>query len=145
MDNNFNNQFGGQQSYGQQNYNTQQTYGQQSYSTQQPYAQQSSNQVNYTPGYVQPGTNPGGTMGFAIASLCCGVASILAVCFVGWLGLVLAITGAALGGVSLATHKPGKGMAIAGVVCSIVTIVLFVVVIIAAVACYASLSPYYYY
>lgn len=55
--------------------------------------------------------------GFAIAGMVCGILSILCCC-VWYLGLVLSIVGLVLSIIALRQHKPGRGMAIAGIVCS---------------------------
>lgn len=140
MDNNQNagqQNYGTQQTYGQQNYGTQQQYGQANYGTQQPYNQNSSSLVNYTPGYVQPGTHGGNSMGLSIAAMSCGILSIISLCLLSfvvtgfvWLGIVLSIVAIVLGGVAISRNEPGKGMAIAGLVCGIVTIVMFIVLLI---------------
>lgn len=56
--------------------------------------------------------------GFAIASMVLGILSIVFACCYG-IGLVLAIIGLILGVLALKQQRPGKGMAIAGVVTSI--------------------------
>lgn len=53
--------------------------------------------------------------GMAIASMVLGILSLV-ICWVGW---ILGIVGLILASVSLGTHKGGKGMAIAGLVTSI--------------------------
>lgn len=53
--------------------------------------------------------------GLAIASMVLGILSLL-ICWVGW---ILGVIGLILASVSLGTHKGGKGMAITGLVTSI--------------------------
>jgi hypothetical protein len=53
--------------------------------------------------------------GMAIASMVLGILSLV-ICWVGW---ILGVVGLILASVSLGTHKGGKGMAIAGLVTSI--------------------------
>ena len=74
-----------------------------------------------------------GNIGFAIASLICGILSILCCCFV-WLALVLGIAGIVLGIITLTQKYEGKGMAIAGIVLSILSIVVTIILIVVGVA-----------
>lgn len=84
----------------------------------------------------------GESKGLAIASMICGIASIVLLCVQGYVALAAAIAAIVLAVVS--NKKIGKnGMAIAGLVCGIVTIALFVIVLILAaigVAALASLA-----
>lgn len=68
-------------------------------------------------GYEHYVPEPEDGPGFAIAGMVCGILSILCCC-VWYVGLVLAIVGLVLSIISLKQHKPGRGMAIAGVICS---------------------------
>lgn len=67
--------------------------------------------------YSQRPNQQGGS-GIAIASMILGILSIVFSCCYG-IGLILAIIGLILGGVALKQQRPGRGMAIAGVVTSI--------------------------
>ncbi len=118
-------QYGG--SYGQQTQNaprTQGGYNQGGYS-QSGYTQNGYNQNGYAQGgYPQGGqpagyrqAYPGPTKGFAIASMVVGICSIV-FAWLPYLSLILGLVGLVLGIVSLAKKMGGKGMAIAGVVCS---------------------------
>lgn len=63
--------------------------------------------------------------GLAIASMVLGILSLVLMCIA--IGYVLAIIGIILGIISLVQHYGGKGMAIAGVTTSAVTLFLLVV------------------
>ncbi|MDO5124811.1 MAG: DUF4190 domain-containing protein [Ruminococcus sp.] len=60
--------------------------------------------------------------GFAIASMILGICSLVFGCCLWYIGLPCAIVGVCLGGISLKKKKGGKGMAIAGLVTSIVAL-----------------------
>lgn len=75
-----------------------------------------------------------GSKGMAIASLVCGILSITIGCCMSYFDLILAIVAAVLGGISISKKNPGKGMAVAGIVMGIIAIVIWVVLIIMAVA-----------
>lgn len=76
----------------------------------------------------------GESKGLAIASMVCGIASIVILCFNGYIAIAAAIVAIVLS--VLSKKKIGKnGMATAGLVCGIVSLVIFVIcVIIVAVA-----------
>ena len=67
--------------------------------------------------------------GFAIASLICGILSVVCCCL-GCISLVLAIAAVALGIVTIACKYDGKGMAIAGIVLGGLGVVFFIITII---------------
>ena len=67
-------------------------------------------------------------MGLAIAGMVLGILSIVCCCFSPF-NVIFAIIGLILSIVSLIQKKPGKGMAIAGIICSAVAIVFLVVCI----------------
>ncbi len=80
-------------------------------------------------------SNAPGTSGQAIASMVLGIVSLV----IFYLGLVTAIVGLCLGVVSIKKCKPrgslkGRGMAIAGIVCSIIALALWIIVLIAVAA-----------
>lgn len=76
-----------------------------------------------------PSTNEPQNKGMAIASMVCGIVSIVLVCCSYYISIPCAIVGLVLG--IMSNKKFGKnGMATAGIVCSIVTIALSVIVII---------------
>lgn len=61
-----------------------------------------------------------GSSGMSIAGMVLGIVSIICC---GGLGIVCGIVGVILSALALKDNKPGRGMAIAGVVCSLVGIV----------------------
>ena len=79
-------------------------------------------------------------VGLAVASMVCGILSLLLACCVPYVPFVLALIGVVLGGVSLHGHRGGKGMAIAGLVCSIISLIPAVFVVIAGAGVMASLG-----
>ena len=76
--------------------------------------------VNYSGGYVQPGTNDG-SYGMSIAGMILGIVSIVFSC-TSCISFVLGVVGVVLSVVALSANSKGKEMAIAGVVCSIIGI-----------------------
>lgn len=78
---------------------------------------------------AEPVVEKKGKQGFAIASMICGILSVLCCCF-SCFSLVLAIAAIALGIVALACKYDGKGMAIAGIVLGGIGILFFIVIII---------------
>ena len=142
-----------QQNYDQQAYNQNQQYAQQNYgydqsqqgygTYQQPQQQAygSFDQTQY--GYNQPASSG---KGMAIASMVLGIVSIPAICF--WIvGLPCAIVGLILG-ILYNKKNEHSPMATAGIVCSIITIALLVLVLILYIVGAVSLSSlgysYYY-
>ncbi|MGN0396003.1 MAG: DUF4190 domain-containing protein, partial [Coprococcus sp.] len=135
-----------QQSYVQPGYDqTQQSYVQPGYDqTQQSYvqpgygqAQQGYNQQGYAQqSYAQPESG----QGLAIASMVLGIVAIVFSCCWYYISIPCAIVGLIMGGVSLAGKKPGKGMAIAGLVCSIVSFIPAIIVISAGASILAEIS-----
>lgn len=61
--------------------------------------------------------------GLSIASMVCGIVGLVLSCCVPYLPLILGIVGLVLGAISLRKQAGGKGMAIAGIVCSIITLI----------------------
>lgn len=110
-------EYGGQQNYGQQDYHGQQSYGQpQGYGGQQGY--QGQNNPYYGPDYRPP------SMGFGIASMVCGILALVSCCL--WCTCVpLAVVSIVLGILQI-QKGAGKGMAIAGIVCSSIALVLLI-------------------
>lgn len=76
--------------------------------------------VNYSGGYVQPGTNDG-SYGMSIAGMILGIVSIVFSC-ASCISFVLGVVGVVLSAVALSANSKGKEMAIAGVICSIIGI-----------------------
>ena len=127
-----------QQTYSQ----PQQTYSQPQQAYEQPQqAYGSFDQTQY--GYNQPASSG---KGMAIASMVLGIISIPAICF--WIvGLPCAIVGLILG-ILYNKENEHSPMATAGIVCSIITIALLVLVLILCIVGAVSLSSleysYYY-
>lgn len=76
-----------------------------------------------------------GTSGQAIASMVLGIVSLV----IWYVGIVTGIIGLSLGAVAIKKCKPngplkGRGMAIAGIVCSTIALALWLIVIIAVAA-----------
>lgn len=71
-----------------------------------------------------------GSKGMAIASLVCGIVSITIGCCSTWIGLPTSLVATVLGIIVLSKKKPGKGMAIAGLVMGIIGVILNIVGII---------------
>ena len=70
----------------------------------------------------------GGNGGFAIASMICGIISILCCCLT-WVSLVLGVAAVVLGIIALKYKYDGKGMAIAGIVTGGIGIFIWLIVI----------------
>ena len=79
--------------------------------------------------YGTPDPNEGGSKALAIASLVCGIVSLLCSCC-GWLGIIVSVAAVVLGIISINKHEDGKGMAIAGIVCGGVGLIIGIVVVI---------------
>lgn len=111
----------GQQSYsGQQGYNGQGYGGQQDYNGQPNYNGQQGYNQYYGPDYRPP------SMGFGIASMVCGIFALVTCCL--WCTCVpLAVVSIVLGILQI-QKKAGKGMAIAGIVCSSIALVLLIAI-----------------
>lgn len=87
---------------------------------------------NYDPQYPEvyepkEPSNPKDS-GLAIASLVLGILSLLSSCCIFYVSIVLAIVSLVLGIVSLAGKHGGKGMAIAGIVLSSISVLLGIAV-----------------
>ncbi len=65
--------------------------------------------------------------GLAIASMVCGICSLVLSCCVTTLSFILAIVGCALGVYVLVKNKGSRGMAIAGIACSAVAILVAII------------------
>lgn len=95
---------------------------------------------NQPPGSGAPAAPmDGGAVGLAITSLVLGIVALLVVCCVSvwWVSVLCAIAGIVFGVLSLGRHMGGKGMAIAGIVCSIVALVTEIVILIVGVGLFA--------
>lgn len=103
------------------------------------YTYQQSSNAGY--GYGAP-VNPvdSGAVGMAVTSLVLGIIALLLVCCVSiwWLTVLVAIVSIVFGAVSLGKRMGGRGMAIAGVICSIAALVIEVVLVIVGVGLFAA-------
>ena len=82
---------------------------------------------------------PQGSAGMAIASMVLGILSLVLSCCIPYVPFLLALIGVILAGVSLSKKTPGKGMAIAGLVCSIISLIPATLVVLGTFAGLASL------
>lgn len=89
--------------------------------------------------YVQPPQNQE-NQGFAIASMVLGIISLVCCCL-GNISLIMAIVSIVFGVITLVKKKPGRGMAIAGIICSSISVVIYIALLIIGLAVGASLSP----
>ena len=122
---------GYQQPYGSQPYNNQQPY-----STQQPYnGQQQYQTYNQPNNYYSAAEEPQKASGLAIASMVCGILSIV-LCCVWYLSAILAIAAIVMGIINNVKKMGGKGMAIAGIVtgaCGLLLAIAWIIIIFAGV------------
>lgn len=70
---------------------------------------------------------------FAIISMICGIISIICCCF-GWISVVIGVAAVVLGIVSIKKNESKKGMAIAGIICGSVGLVLIIIMLISGAA-----------
>ena len=124
----------------QQNpYDQQQYQGQMQ--QQDPYAQQNyyqqPQQMNY---YQQPVQQP--SKGLSIASMVLGILAATSSCAF-YCSIPLGIIGLILGIVSIKKQKPGKGMSIAGIICSSFGIAIGIITIIVVITGLSSNSPFW--
>lgn len=96
-------------------------------------------QSNMNYGQMPQYSEGSGKAGFGIASMVLGICALVFSCCVPYLPFFLAIVGVVLGGISLNKHYAGRGMAIAGLVCSIISLVP-AILFIAGVVSVASLG-----
>lgn len=105
-----------------------------SYSYQNPYQ---NGMYNPNQGYGTPQNMDGGATGMAIASLVLGIVALLLSCCanIWWLTATVAILGIVFGVLSLSKKSgSGRGMAIAGIVCSGIALIIEIVILIIGVA-----------
>lgn len=76
----------------------------------------------------------------AIASMVTGICSIFPGWCVPWLPVVLGLIAVVLGGICLAKKMSGKGMAIAGLVTGILSLVIYVIVYIFVLSAASSIQ-----
>ncbi len=102
------------------------------YQSQDTYQSQSTYQSQPT-GYYASSESiqvQGGNVGLSVASMVCGILSILCCCFT-FFGFVLAVAAIVLGIICLKNNYEGKGMAIAGIICggiSVFLLILFAII-----------------
>ena len=129
---------GGQygQNYGQPGGQYDQNYGQYGQGYGQPgdpYGQNYANQdmnMGGGPAYPQNNMQPQESKGVSIASMVLGIFSLTFGCCITYVGIATAIAGLITGIISLKDKKPGKGMAIAGIIMSAIALVFLVFCII---------------
>lgn len=80
------------------------------------------------------------SQGLAIASMVLGIIGLVLSCCVPIVPIILALLAVILGGVSLAKKQDGKGMAIAGLVCGIITLVPAIYILATSAALMAELG-----
>lgn len=76
------------------------------------------------------GGNQQGGFGLSVASMVLGIVSILFCCCFWYISLPCGLVGLILGAIAIKKNNKGKGMAIAGLVLSIVSLALVVVTIV---------------
>lgn len=81
-----------------------------------------------------------GGIGFGIASMVLGIVALALSCCLYFVSIPCAIISVILAGVSISGKKDGKGMAIAGLVCSIVSLVPAVIAIVSGASLISSLG-----
>lgn len=75
-------------------------------------------------------TQSNGGAGFGITSMVLGIIALVTSCCLYYVSIPCAVLGVIFAAVSLRGHKDGKGMAIAGLVCSIVSLIPAIIVIV---------------
>ena len=81
-----------------------------------------------------------GGAGIGIASMVLGIVSLVLGCCFPYISIPCALIGVILAAVSLGGHKDGRGMAIAGLVCSIISLIPAVIVIIGGASMLSSMG-----
>ena len=104
------------------------------------YQQNSYNQPTYS---AEPYPPQSSTPGLSIAGMICGILSLLTCCFY-YIGLPLAVLGLIFSIIGMKRNANGKGMAVAGIVTSAITLAIIVIMLIIVLVA-ANSSPYFYY
>lgn len=104
------------------------------------YQQNSYNQPTYSADPYPPQSS---TPGLSIAGMICGILSLLTCCFY-YIGLPLAILGLIFSIIGMKRNANGKGMAIAGIVTSAISLAIAIIMLIIVLVA-ANSSPYFYY
>lgn len=89
---------------------------------------------------IDPNGGKQGGVGFGVASLVLGILSILFSCCFYYVAFPCGLIGLILGAVAIKKNNAGKGLAIAGVVLSIISLALAVITIVMGGALLASLG-----
>lgn len=84
--------------------------------------------AGYSTNYAGTTSQGSESTGLAIGALVCGILSIVCCCL-GWLALILAIAGVAMGIVVLVKAMGGRGMAIGGIVCGGIGLLLAIIML----------------
>ena len=71
--------------------------------------------------------------GLSIASMVCGICALVFTCCIPYVPQILGILGVIFAGVSLSKHMGGKGMAIAGLVCSLIALAIYAIALVVPV------------
>ena len=85
--------------------------------------------VYYSSGAAETPASSGQSTGFAIASMICGILSILCCC-TGWFGLILSIVAIVFGVLTIKNEYGGKGMAMAGIITGGIGVLMFVLILV---------------
>ena len=93
--------------------------------------------VNNNGAYFEPAPE---TQGFAIASMTLGIIYLVCCCL-GNISLIMAIVSIVFGIIALVKKAPGKGMAIAGIICSGLAVLIYIAAAIIVIAVGKSISP----
>ena len=112
------------------------------------YTESFGNAYSYeAPVYETTAKEPKKLIGLSIASMILGILSIVC-CSFWYISGLFALVGLVLGVISMVKKCSGKGMAIAGIICSVlgmlISIVMIIIVIAGVVGSSASSSYYYY-
>lgn len=118
-----------------QNYNSNQNYNN--------YQNNGYNNMNGTSGQQNYYGNEPATetpSGMAIAGMVLGILSMLCCC-IWYVSAILAILALVFSIITVAKNKPGKGMAIAGIVCGAIGLIMAIVVVIGVIGYTRTMSP----
>ena len=70
----------------------------------------------------------------SIISLVAGILSLLCCCWFGFVGIIVSLVGCICGIIALVKKQGGKGLAIAGIICSALGLILAIIMTVAAVS-----------
>lgn len=136
---------GNNQNSQNQNYSNAQNQDYNSYQNQNynNYQNNGYNNMNGTSGQQNYYGNEPATetpSGMAIAGMVLGILSMLCCC-IWYVSAILAILALVFSIITVAKNKPGKGMAIAGIVCGAIGLVMAIVVVIGVIGYTRTMSP----